>query len=48
MALKLMRVGSKWEIYIPWHLVNIDERADKDVPPGSTVIFDLELLGIKK
>ena len=47
-ALKLMPVGSKWELYIPAELAYGDEGYGDDIPPGSTLIFDVELLGIKK
>ncbi len=47
-ALKLMPVGSKWEIYVPSELGYGDEGAGEDIAPGSTLIFDVELLGVKK
>ena len=47
-ALKLMPVGSKWEIYVPSELAYGDEGYGDDIPPGSTLVFDLELLSIKK
>src|ERR1700747_3152111 len=47
-ALKLMPVGSKWEIYVPSELAYGDEGYGDDIPPGSTLVFDLELLDIKK
>jgi FKBP-type peptidyl-prolyl cis-trans isomerase FklB len=47
-ALKLMPVGSKWEIYVPAELGYGDEGAGEDIAPGSTLVFDVELLGIKK
>lgn len=47
-ALKLMPVGSKWEIYIPSELAYGDEGAGEDIAPGSTLVFQVELLKIKE
>jgi FKBP-type peptidyl-prolyl cis-trans isomerase FklB len=47
-ALQLMAVGSKWEIYVPAELAYGDEGAGEDIAPGSTLVFDVELLNIKK
>ena len=47
-ALKLMPVGSKWEIYVPSELAYGDEGAGEDIAPGSTLVFQVELLKIKK
>lgn len=47
-ALKLMPVGSKWEIYVPSELGYGDEGAGEDIAPGSTLVFQVELLKIKK
>ena len=46
-ALKLMPVGSKWRIYVPYDLAygSQDRGAIK---PFSTLIFEVELLGIEK
>ncbi len=46
-ALQLMPVGSKWMIYIPAHL-GFGNNASGPIPAGSTIIFELELLGIQK
>ena len=45
-ALQLMPVGSKWELYIPAALAYRD-RPNGAIPPGSTLIFEVELLGIE-
>jgi len=47
-ALKMMPVGSKWEIYVPSDLAYGDEGYGDDIAPGSTLVFELELLNIKK
>jgi FKBP-type peptidyl-prolyl cis-trans isomerase len=43
-----MPVGSKWRFYIPSDLAYGDQAQGDDIPPGSTLIFDVELLGIVK
>lgn len=46
-ALLLMPVGSKWKLYIPYDLAyGADDRGA--IKPFSTLIFDVELLGIEK
>lgn len=47
-ALKMMRVGSKWQLYIPLSLAYGDQAVGTDIGPGSLLIFDVELLAIKK
>jgi len=46
-ALKLMPVGSKWKLYIPSSLAYGDYGAGQDIPGGSALIFEVELLSIK-
>ena len=46
-ALQLMPVGSKWELYVPAKLAYGDRGAGGEIPPGATLIFDVELLSIK-
>ncbi|MEL7598729.1 MAG: FKBP-type peptidyl-prolyl cis-trans isomerase [Proteiniphilum sp.] len=46
-ALKLMPVGSKWRLYVPYNLAY--GSADRGtIKPYSNLIFDVELLGIEK
>ncbi len=44
-ALTMMPVGSKWQLYIP-HNLAYGDRAAGQIPPYSTLIFDVELVGI--
>ena len=46
-ALTMMPVGSKWQLFIPQHLA-YGERQTGQIPPYSTLIFDVELVGIEK
>ena len=45
-ALKLMRPGDTWLIYLPATLAYGDQGAGP-IPPGSTLVFKLELIAIK-
>src|SRR5579872_1911008 len=47
-ALQLMPVGSKWKLFIPSNLAYGDQQAGPMIGPGSTLIFDVELLDIVK
>jgi FKBP-type peptidyl-prolyl cis-trans isomerase len=47
-ALELMPVGSKWQLFIPPDLAYGDRGAGNgDIPPGSTLVFEVELKSIK-
>ena len=46
-ALKMMPVGSKWELYIPQELA-YGARQQSKIKPFSTLIFEVELVGIEK
>lgn len=45
-GLQLMSVGSKYRFYIPPHLAYGDRQMSAEIGPNSTLIFDVELLGI--
>jgi FKBP-type peptidyl-prolyl cis-trans isomerase FklB len=47
-ALQLMPVGSKWELYIPADLAYGARETGGQIKPFSTLIFEIELLGIEK
>lgn len=45
MALCKMHVGDHWEVYIPWQK-GYGKRSDSDIPGYSTLVFEIQLLGI--
>ena len=46
-ALQLMRVGDKWRLVIPSELAYGARGAGAKIPPHSTLVFEVELLGIE-
>lgn len=47
-ALQLMKVGGKWQVYIPSDLAYGDRGAGNIIAPGSALIFEIELLSIEE
>ena len=47
-ALTMMPVGSKWELYIPQDLAYGARETGGQIKPFSTLIFEVELVGIEK
>jgi FKBP-type peptidyl-prolyl cis-trans isomerase FklB len=46
-ALQLMKVGSKYKLFIPADLAYGERGAGSDIGPDSVLLFDVELLGIE-
>ena len=45
-ALQLMKPGAKWRLFIPPQLA-YDMRSRAPIPPGSALLFDVELMSVK-
>ena len=45
-TLQMMKVGSKWQIYLPSSLAYGDNGYGPTIEPGTTLIFEMELTGI--
>jgi len=44
-ALEMMPIGSKWQLFIPANLA-YGENGRPSIPPNSTLLFDIELIGL--
>ena len=47
-GIPLMKVGSKFKFFVPYSLGYGEFGVPRKIPPYSTLIFDVELVGIKK
>ncbi|MBI4326869.1 MAG: FKBP-type peptidyl-prolyl cis-trans isomerase [Chloroflexi bacterium] len=47
-ALQLMKVGAKWQLFIPPDLAYGEQGAGAVIGPNATLIFDIELVSIEK
>jgi len=45
-ALQLMKVGDKWQIFIPAYLAYGEGGFGQEIGPNMTLVFEMELLGI--
>ena len=46
-ALSMMKVGSKWQLFVPPQLAYGEMPQGRNIGPNSTLVFEVELLGIK-
>jgi FKBP-type peptidyl-prolyl cis-trans isomerase len=46
-VLQLMKVGAKWQLFVPSNLAYGERSPGPEIGPSSTLIFEIELLGIQ-
>lgn len=46
-VLQLMRVGSKWQVFIPASLAYGDRGQSREIGPNATLVFEIELIEVK-
>jgi FKBP-type peptidyl-prolyl cis-trans isomerase FklB len=47
-ALQLMPVGSKWQLFVPAELAYGEREVGPEIPPNSTLVFEVQLLGVEE
>jgi len=47
-ALQLMKVGSKYQVFLPSHLAYGEQGAGQVIGPNATLVFEVELIAIEK
>ena len=47
-ALSMMKVGSKWQLFVPSELAYGKRGFGQQIPPNAALIFDMELLAVEK
>jgi len=47
-ALPMMKVGSKWELFVPPHLAYGRGGLGQKIPPNKVLVFEMELLSVEK
>lgn len=47
-ALQLMKVGDKWQLFVPTNLAYGEHGAGSDIGPNAVLVFDVELLDVSK
>ena len=45
-ALQLMCEGDKWKLFVPWNLAYGEQGAGNDIPPYSTLVFEVQLIKV--
>lgn len=47
-ALQLMKVGAKWQLFVPSNLAYGERGAGRDIGPNAALIFEIELISIQE